>query len=259
MITVKKYAANVRNRVVYDILSMFDHKKSEITLMNYGYVGKVAGPLPDVSEGEKNRLRLYMHVLGGADIFGKDVIEIASGRGGGAYFTATELKPNLLEAIELSPKAVKFARKHFKAPGLRYSVGNAHNIPFKNDKFDVAVNIESSHWYGDTAVFFKEVSRVLKKGGHFLFADFRDLSQLPTMIKEIKRAGFSIILDEDITPNVIAALNSDNEYKKFFVNRFPKPLRGYAETFAGLKGSVMYMAFETGQRVYKNYILQKVV
>ena len=50
----------------------------------------------------------------------------------------------------------------------------AESLPLGDASVDVLVNVESSHCYGNFQKFIAEVHRVLKVGGVFLFADFRD-------------------------------------------------------------------------------------
>ena len=44
---------------------------------------------------------------------------------------------------------------------------------FPIDSYDAVVNVEASHLYPDVPRFLAEVARVLRPGGHFLYADFR--------------------------------------------------------------------------------------
>ena len=51
--------------------------------------------------------------------------------------------------------------------------GNAESLPFADESFDAVINVEASHGYPDFPRFLAEVARVLRPGGHFLYADFR--------------------------------------------------------------------------------------
>ncbi|QDU31359.1 Phthiotriol/phenolphthiotriol dimycocerosates methyltransferase [Anatilimnocola aggregata] len=55
--------------------------------------------------------------------------------------------------------------------GLSFVVGDAENLPFEDDTFDAVVNVESSHCYRSDPAFLAQVRRVLRTGGHVLFAD----------------------------------------------------------------------------------------
>ena len=58
--------------------------------------------------------------------------------------------------------------------------GDAESLPFGDEMFDAVVNVESSHCYGSTPAFLAQVKRVLRCGGHFLFADLLDRSEDPS-------------------------------------------------------------------------------
>ena len=252
---IKEGVALLRNRFVYNNLSRLDQYSE--TLLNYGYHGTEELRVDPEEEHLRSRLNLYYHVANGIDIVGKDVVEVGSGRGRGAYFIATSMNPRSLEAVDLSSQAIKFARKHYQTSGLRYSVGNAQNLSFPDSSFDVAINIESSHWYPNTKAFFAEIERVLRPGGHFLFADFRHIEDVSETELEIKSAGLTITTIEDITQNVIKALDRDSEHKQRLIKKAPASLSRPISIFAGMKRSSMYQSFATGRRVYTNYIIQK--
>jgi len=77
---------------------------------------------------------------------------------------------------------------------LQFVVGDALALPFPKSSFDVVVNIESAHCYGDTAGFLREVSRVLRPGGSFCFAATREALQAERSLR--------LLRDDDITSEV---------------------------------------------------------
>jgi SAM-dependent methyltransferase len=46
------------------------------------------------------------------------------------------------------------------------------------ESFDAVINVEASHCYPSLPRFLAEVARVLRPGGHFLYADVRRCHQL---------------------------------------------------------------------------------
>ena len=76
----------------YQMLVVLDRER-EISFMNYGYadIDPGAKQLHLSDSGDKNRFcsQLYHHVAGAVDLSGKDVVEVGSGRGGGASYIAT--------------------------------------------------------------------------------------------------------------------------------------------------------------------------
>ena len=64
-------------------------------------------------------------------------------------------------------------------PGLTFVQGDAQKLPFSAQSLDAVINVEASHCYPNFPGFLAEVARVLRPGGHFLYADFRFRPDLP--------------------------------------------------------------------------------
>jgi SAM-dependent methyltransferase len=101
------------------------------------------------------------------------------------------------------------------------------NLPAADNSYDCVVCVESSHCYPDIDKFLAEVKRVLKPGGTFLFADFRDeqLAELPVLMQQLERSGMDMLKTVDITPNVVEALNNDHKRKVGELCHCPLALR----------------------------------
>ena len=69
--------------------------------------------------------------------------------------------------------AIAFCRKWHKLASLDFVHGNAEKLPFPDQSFDAVINLESSAAYPHFSRFLAEVVRVLRPGGHFLYADLR--------------------------------------------------------------------------------------
>lgn len=236
------------------------HRAPEWTFMNYGYSGSDAGPLELAAgdEPDRNYIQLYNQVAGAVDLTGLTVLEVGSGRGGGASFIKRYLHPARMIGADLSRNAVDFSRAVHNAAGLEFRTADAENLPFDAESFDAVVNVESSHCYPSFEAFVSEVKRVLRPGGHFLYADFRDRSGVEDWRAALQKSGLTIIRETDITPNVLAALDRDDERKIGLINRLiPRPLRRSFLDFAGVRGSVIYEAFRNGKLAYMSFVLRK--
>lgn len=202
---------------LYQTLTDLD-KGADVICLNYGYAsldhpdGNGLSLLP---EDEVNRLCLALHhrVAGAVDLSGKDVLEVGSGRGGGASYVARYLGPKTLVGLDLSAKAVAFCNRHYSIENLSFRQGDAEALPFPDASFDAVVNVESSHNYPSMTRFLGEVLRVLRPGGHLLITDHRERDKVEPWREQFRRCGFSILLEEDVTTNVIRALDIDNERK----------------------------------------------
>jgi hypothetical protein len=61
--------------------------------------------------------------------------------------------------------------------------------------------------------FLREVQRVLRPGGHFLYADIMLRERLPERQRMLDQAGLKIVEEHDITSNVLASLDSDTDQR----------------------------------------------
>lgn len=246
----------------YDQMSRID-RDADMTLMNYGWAGLDDShcPVRLNSDDEVNRysIQLYDQVAGAVDLTGKDVLEIGSGRGGGASYIARYLMPSSMTGLDLSPKAVDFCRNHYDVPGLVFLEGEAEKLQFLPESFDAVVNIESSHCYGSIPGFLREVHRVLRPGGHFLYSDYCPVSQLDNLRHQMSETGFSIKDERDISANVLRALEMDDPRKRDLIRRkVPGFLRGFFNEFAGLQGTRSYnSSIRRREKIYFRFVLEK--
>jgi SAM-dependent methyltransferase len=140
------------------------------TFMNYGYHpphGMAPLALQPEDEADRSCIQLYGLVAGAADLTGRDVLELSSGRGGGASFVFRYFQPRRMVGIDVSPLAVAFSRARHAVPGLSFEVGDAERLNLAAASFDTVLNVESSHCYGDLSAFLREVRRVLRPNGDF--------------------------------------------------------------------------------------------
>ena len=237
------------------------YQKSDWRFMNYGYQPmRDPEPLPLDEEDEPNRLyiQLYDYVLQDVDLTGKRVLEVGSGRGGGCDYVARYKKPYQLYGVDYSPKAIKLSQSFYSQPNLTFMEGNSEKLPFKPNVFDVVYNIESSHCYGNMQAFISEVERVLKPGGIFCWADLRTPKAMDKEEELFEQSKLKILLKEEITPNVIKALElaSDSKDKAIRASVPRLVLQPFRE-FAAVKNTKIFNAFKSGSLEYWLYRLQK--
>jgi len=246
---------------MYQLLARY-YQKHDWSFMNYGYAPEDATEVPILhSDDEFNRycIQLYHHVANAVELRGLKVLEVGSGRGGGADYIKRYLGPAEMIGVDFSDRAVKLCQHHYHVEGLSFMPGDAEDLPFDDDSFDAVVNVESSHCYSSMATFLAQVKRVLKPGGHFLFADFRSREQLDELDAQLERSEMQHVRQKDITPNVIKALDADHERRIAHIRRgAPKFLTKLIREFAGTKGADIYKRFQTGASIYKSFVLQKI-
>ncbi|HEY1170583.1 MAG TPA: class I SAM-dependent methyltransferase [Verrucomicrobiae bacterium] len=245
----------------YDYLAGYQ-QVTEWTCMNYGYAGLPKAEtteIPSGLESERWCLQLYYHVASGAELAGKQALEVGSGRGGGAAFLKQSLGIANYTGVDYSDKAVALCRDRYASiHGLTFQQGDAEKLPCADTTFDAVINVESSHCYPDFPKFVSEVHRVLKPGGHFLYADFRDAVELGNWRTQLRNSGLEIVRETNITPNVLAALDRDDTRKQTLIQKLiPKWLLKPFQDFAGTKGSLVYRNFATGKMQYYSFVLRK--
>jgi ubiquinone/menaquinone biosynthesis C-methylase UbiE len=246
-------------RVWYRYVNNLD-KKAEILFMNFGYVDPGSQPVLE-AEDEPNRFSVQLyHLLGtAADINNKDIAEIGCGRGGGLSYIVRTFKPKTALGIDLDKNAVKFCNKNYHHKGLSFLQGDAQNLSFLPDEsFDIILNNESSHRYPHMDLFLKEVHRLLRPGGYFLFSDFRNDHDMDELKQMIESSGLKVLREKDITSNVVKALEADDGRKRLLVKKLtPRIIHKIALNFAGAMGSETYNKFANRRFEYFHYVMQK--
>ena len=147
----------------------------DVLFLNYGYEEDPPMALPLAASDEPNRfsIQLYHRTATQVDLNGKRVLEVSCGHGGGASYLMRTLRPASYTGLDLNPAGIDFCRKRHNLPGLDFVHGDAENLPFPDQSFDAVINVEASHLYPRFPRFLAEVARVLRPGGHFLYADVR--------------------------------------------------------------------------------------
>jgi ubiquinone/menaquinone biosynthesis C-methylase UbiE len=244
---------------VYEAIAKI--KVDDWQFMNYGYVPFTSeNEIKLLSEDEINRypLQLYHYLVSLLEVSGTDMLEVGSGRGGGANYIKKYLKPKNITGLDIARNAVKLANEKHSADGLQFVQGNAENLPFGDESFDVVINVESCHAYGSVPAFLKEVQRVLKPGGYFLCTDMRSPNGMQTLKNNLLATGMHLAIQEDITENVVHAIELDEMVKqKRISDSIPKWLTKLFKEFAGVQGSKIHRDLKSCALVYHRFVLQK--
>ncbi|MCK4764159.1 MAG: methyltransferase domain-containing protein [Candidatus Aminicenantes bacterium] len=246
----------------YQFLAKAYHQREDWNFMNYGYAplngGKEKLNLNDEDEENRYSAFLYHHVASAVELKGLNVLEVGSGRGGGADYIKRYLKPKTMTGVDFSENAVKFCNKKYADNGFSFKVGRAESLPFPDNSFDAVVNVESSHCYGSFDSFLAQVKRTLREGGHFLFADFRKRERVPVLREQIRNSGLTIVKETDITLNVVEALKLDSERRLSLIkeNTFKPLIKSFCQ-FAGTEGSRIYEKFRSREAAYVSFVLKK--
>ncbi len=175
--------------------------------LNYGYVPDSSPTfsvveLPDYFMN-KNSVRLVLELIGDCDLKDRRVLDVGCGRGGAVQVINQFFAARSITGLDLSPNAIAFCKTRHRYDGVSFYEGDAENLPFADGAFDVVTNIESSHSYPNLHQFYSEVYRVLAADGYFLYTDLLSGEQIKEELIFLRRLGFSVERDHDITANVL--------------------------------------------------------
>lgn len=238
---------------LYDMLYSLDW--GEATLNNYGFA-PAEGYHP-----ERFQLQMYdelYKILVSSEGLGSTtrLLEISCGRGGGICHLMKRWDGQVQGVgLDLSAQAVEFCHaQHTETTNAQFVRASAVTLPFRDAAFDIVVNIEAAHAYRDYAGFFREVVRVLRPTGTFMFADYCRRSKLHRLNRHLVAAGLAGDL-VDVTTNVFQACTSDDDRRRRLIRTsIPWYVRFLVwhrlKRYAGLKGSRNWDRFRSADRIY---------
>ncbi|VDK75389.1 unnamed protein product [Litomosoides sigmodontis] len=128
---------------------------------------------------------------------GLRLLEVGCGQGGGIDWILRA--HSFADVIGVDPVIVDSCSG-------RAVTGNAEKLPFASDSFDIIINVESSHLYGNCQQFFLECSRVLCENGFLCWADLRYTHKLKITMAQAQKSGLHLIRKDDITEQVLQGI-----------------------------------------------------
>jgi hypothetical protein len=102
-----------------------------------------------------------------------------------------------------------------------------------------------------------EAFRILRPGGQLLYADLRLVEEVPRLREAFLNSGLSIVDEQDISQNVVRALELDSERRHNAGAMTSFLLRYALRTFAGAPGTRIPTLLEDKEMVYLKFRLQK--
>jgi len=235
-------------------------RTEEVIFLNYAFESDPPVGLPLAPEDEPNRacIQLYNHTASQVPLRGKEVLEVSCGHGGGASWITRTMQPAAYTGLDLNPAGIRFCKQRHPLPGLTFLQGDAQELPFPDNSFDAVLNVEASHCYPDFPAFLREVARVLRPGGHFLYADFRFSDLHAAWDAAIAAAPLTVVQTRVINAEVLRGMDCNAERSLALIRRrLPKFLHGPGRDFAGVPGSRVYTALQSGELSYRSYCFQK--
>lgn len=239
----------------YNLLARHDDNLLLAT-MNYGYIDDLVEPAS--APLTKPQLALYDHVLKQVVVDNKIIVEVGSGRGGGALYLTKKHDPSHYLGVDLACDASVNSVSRDDGSCLYFITGDAMSLPIQAGSVDIVINVESSHCYADLEQFIKQVSMMLVDGGYFCYCDLMPLNKQELLKTYIADHGMEILESKDITKNVMRSLDScTQDHTSKIQDKVPWFLRNAFSDFAGIKDTGVYNLFKSGKYSYHSFLIKK--
>lgn len=232
----------------------------EVLFLNYAFETDppVGLRLDEADEVNRGCIQLYHHVASQVDIRGKTVLEVSCGHGGGASWITRTMQPAAYTGLDLNPAGILFCQRRHSVPWLAFTQGDAQRLPFADASLDAVINVEASHCYPDFPGFLAEVARVLRPGGHFLYADFRFEPDFQAWETAIAESTMRIVQTKIINAGVLRGMDMNAQRSEaLIVQRLPGFLHALGRDFAGIPGSRVYEALRGGELSYRSMCFRR--
>ncbi|MBO06556.1 MAG: hypothetical protein CMI58_05940 [Parcubacteria group bacterium] len=193
----------------------------------------------------KNRLKNYLAriKINNLQKYFKNKNCIDFGCGHGQFLMAMHLKgAKFCQGIDFGRKSIAYARKarnklKINKKKVKFTYATVYKAPVKSNSFDFAIQNGVFHHLDNENKAYKEVYRVLKKGGYFFIltsggGGVRDLvfDHCQNILKNIEDAFVvKVIRDMGVTNNKIYMLSDmlNAKYRQTTWTKFKKRLKGY--------------------------------
>ena len=228
----------------------------EAHFLNWGYEEDppMAIPLEDADEIDRYSIQLYHRTVARIGLADKDVLEVSCGHGGAASYLSRYLETSTYTGLDLNPAGIEYCRERHPLLGLRFVHGDAESLPFRDGSFDAVVNVEAAHLCPHFAQFLAEVARVLRPGGHFLYADLRGARQVAEWESTLAASPLRELAQASIIADVQRGLEKNSaRHTELIARHTPKPLRKIARDLSGVQGQRLYQQVQRGEIVYRAY------
>ena len=210
-------------KAYYDSLDA-DHFYHQVWGSEDIHIGIYESPDEDIFTASQRTVQRMASMLNPIDE-GTKVLDLGAGYGGAARYLASHFNAHVT-CLNLSER--ENARNVEKNDSLDLSgqidvlQGNFETIPFDDDHFDIVWSEEALLHSDDKAGVFEEVSRILRKGGHFIFSDAMRTDDVPT--DELAPILERIHLKELGSVKRYRKLASENGLQEVAVKEMPEQL-----------------------------------
>lgn len=221
---------------------------------NFGYrpVGDEEPIGPRLGAGFPNRdsAQLLFQVVGDAELADRDVVEVGCGRGGNLWLTRRTYAPATVTGLDIAERSIAYCRRAMPEGDARFAVADAEQLPLGPATADVVLSVETSCTYPRIESFFREVARILRPGGRFLYTDLMELTLIPAFVGTLEALGLRLDEQRDITANVGASRDARAARQKLAYGDRPADDAATMLEFVGESGSRLYDFLTDGEHQY---------
>jgi ubiquinone/menaquinone biosynthesis C-methylase UbiE len=153
------------------------------------------------------------------------VLDIACGTGYGTHMLASNAK--YVVGLDISPDAINYAKQHYQADNLRFYGGNAYEIPYLDNSFDIIVSFETIEHLDNPKLFLQECKRVLKPKGTFICSTPNSVCSSPTgevknpyHVREFSYDEFVSLLNMQFSKVEMYGQRDENKLRKTVIESY---------------------------------------
>lgn len=237
------------NEVVAD--TAFDR---HLRFLNFGYRPLPGedpkGPKLGFAFPNKDSAQLLFQTIGDTSLEGARLVEVGCGRGGNIWLIRRHHQVELAVGLDIAAGSVARCAQTNPEPEAQFLVGDAECLPLGSQQADAVLSIETGATYPDIERFFRGAVRILRPGGHLLYADIVHHQIVPRHVAMLERLGMELVEQRDISANVKAARDDRAERQALAFAKASDDDKATMAEFSGLTDSVLYNVFATGEHRY---------
>lgn len=230
-----------------------------VRFFNFGYVAvddePLAGPTLGPNFPNRESAQLLFEVVGDVDLTGKRVAEIGCGRGGNLWTTSRYLGAAHVVGLDIAFRSVSFATQSRTKGPSSFVQGDAEVLPFASASMDAVLSVETSCTYPDIERFYREVVRILKPGGWFLYTDLMPGILVDPVRQGLPKLGLELMAERNISANVAASREQRAERQKLAFGDTEDKLS--FDEWVGEEGSELNASLRDGSNAYQIFRFRK--
>jgi ubiquinone/menaquinone biosynthesis C-methylase UbiE len=169
-----------------------------------------------------------LKILG--NVKGKKILDI--GCGTGIYAKILSRKGARVCGIDISEEMIKIAKK--ENPKIEFKIGDIEKLPYKNKEFDIILAALVLEYLPSWDRSLKEVRRVLKKNGIFVFSMGNPVINALKKVR-YKRRKFRVVSDY---------FNEGFRIETWRFNKMKVDIKGYHQTYGTIIKAIIKNGFE---------------